>query len=98
MQENPFHVVLVVFEIHLPYCQSLKDKRMVLRRLKDRISNKFNVAIAEVAHQDSWQRSQLACTSLSTDKKRLQQLQSQIEAMVMENLDGELIYCDMEWL
>ena len=98
MKENPIHVVLVVMEIHLPYSQSLKDKRMTLNRLKDKISNKLNVAIAEVGHQDSWQRSQIACTSLSTDKKQLQQLQSQIESLVIQNLDGELLYCDSEWL
>ena len=42
-------------ELHIPYSQSLKDKRMVLRRVKDRLQ-KFNVAVAEVEHQDLWQR------------------------------------------
>ena len=44
---------------YLPMSQSLKDKRMVLRRLKDRLGA-FNVAVAEVAHQEVWQRAGLA--------------------------------------
>jgi uncharacterized protein YlxP (DUF503 family) len=47
----------------LPLSQSLKDKRMVLRRVKDRLKA-FNVAVAEVAHQDLWQRAGLAIVAV----------------------------------
>jgi len=57
MPGNP-ELHLPGFEMHLPYSQSLKDKRMVLRRVKDRLQ-KFNVAVAEVDHQDLWQRATL---------------------------------------
>ena len=52
-------------ELHVPHAQSLKDKRMVLRRIKDRLQ-KFNVAVAEVAHQDTWQRAGLGIVAIST--------------------------------
>ena len=52
-------VALLSLELYLPMSQSLKDKRMVLRRLKDRLGA-LNVAVAEVAHQDLWQRAGLA--------------------------------------
>lgn len=58
-------VALLSVELFLPGAQSLKDKRMVLRRLKDRLA-KFNVAIAEVEHQDLWQRAGLAMVTVST--------------------------------
>lgn len=58
-------VVLLSVELHLPMSQSLKDKRMVLRRLKDRIGA-LNVAIAEVAHQDLWQRAGLGIVTVAT--------------------------------
>ena len=51
-------VALLSLELYLPMSQSLKDKRMVLRRLKDRLGA-FNVAVAEVAHQEVWQRAGL---------------------------------------
>ena len=55
-------VALLSLECYLPMSQSLKDKRMVLRRLKDRLKAS-NVAVAEVAYQDLWQRAGLAVGS-----------------------------------
>ena len=60
-------VGLLTVEIHVPGSQSLKDKRMVLRRIKDRLK-KFNVAVSEVEHQDLWQRAGLAVVTVSTDE------------------------------
>jgi uncharacterized protein YlxP (DUF503 family) len=58
-------VALLSVDVHLPYAQSLKDKRMVLRRIKDRLQ-KLNVAVAEVEHQDLWQRARLGIVAIST--------------------------------
>jgi uncharacterized protein YlxP (DUF503 family) len=58
-------VGLLSVELFLPMSQSLKDKRMVLRRLKDRLQA-FNVAVAEVAHQDVWQRAGLGIVTVGT--------------------------------
>jgi uncharacterized protein YlxP (DUF503 family) len=58
-------IALLSVELFIPYSQSLKDKRMVLRRIKDRLQ-KFNVAVAEVAHQDLWQRAGLGIVAIST--------------------------------
>lgn len=58
-------VALLSVELHIPYAHSLKDKRMVLRRVKDRLQ-KLNVAVAEVAHQDLWQRADLGIVAIST--------------------------------
>jgi uncharacterized protein len=60
-------VGLLTVELHVPGSQSLKDKRMVLRRIKDRLK-KFNVAVAEVEHQDLWQRAALAIVTVSTEE------------------------------
>jgi len=60
-------VGLLTVELHVPGARSLKDKRMVLRRVKDRIK-KFNVAVSEVEHQDLWQRAALAVVTVSTDQ------------------------------
>jgi hypothetical protein len=59
-------VALLSVELHLPLAQSLKDKRMVLRRLKDRLKP-FNVSVAEVAHQDLWQRAGIAVATVASD-------------------------------
>jgi uncharacterized protein YlxP (DUF503 family) len=59
-------VALLSLECYLPMAQSLKDKRMVVRRIKDRLRS-LNVAVAEVAHQDLWQRAGLGVVTVATD-------------------------------
>ena len=73
-------VGLLTVELHVPGSQSLKDKRMVLRRIKDRLG-KFNVAISEVEHQDLWQRAGLAVVTVSTEEA---QASRELEAVVSE--------------
>jgi uncharacterized protein len=58
-------VGLLSVELHLPGARSLKDKRMVLRGIKDRL-RKFNVAVAEVEHHDLWQRAGLGIVTIAT--------------------------------
>ncbi len=55
--------------LHIPSSGSLKAKRLVLRRIKDRVRNKFNVSIAEVDHFDLWQRSTLGVAVVSKDSR-----------------------------
>jgi uncharacterized protein YlxP (DUF503 family) len=63
----------LTLEIHIPDSHSLKDKRQVLRSLKDRLRARYNVAVAELDHQDSWQRAQVGVVSLSNDVAHLEQ-------------------------
>jgi uncharacterized protein YlxP (DUF503 family) len=58
-------VALLSLELFLPASQSLKDKRVVLRRLKDRLGA-LNVAVAEVAHQNLWQRAGLGVVTVAS--------------------------------
>lgn len=58
-------VGLLTVECYLPLSQSLKDKRMIIRRVKDRLKA-LNVSVAEVAHQDLWQRAGLAVVTVAT--------------------------------
>lgn len=65
-------VAVLHVELFIPHAQSLKDKRMVLRRLTDRLG-KFNVAVAEVAHQDVWQRAGLGIVAISNSAAHVEQ-------------------------
>jgi uncharacterized protein YlxP (DUF503 family) len=64
---------LLTLEIHIPDAHSLKDKRQVLRSLKDRLRAQFNVAVAELDHQELWQRALIGVVRLSGDAKHLEQ-------------------------
>jgi uncharacterized protein YlxP (DUF503 family) len=65
-------VGLLTLELHIPDAQSLKDKRQVLRSLKDRLRRQFNVAVAELDHHEAWQRSVIGVVTLSNEEKHLQ--------------------------
>jgi uncharacterized protein YlxP (DUF503 family) len=60
-------VALLSVELHIPGSRSLKDKRMVLRSVKDRLK-KFNVSVAEVEYQDLWQRAGLGVVTVSASR------------------------------
>ena len=80
---------LLSVELHIPYAQSLKDKRMVLRRVKDRLQ-KFNVAVAEVEHQDVWQRAGFGIVAISTTTAHVER-ELQAAADEIERVEPGLI-------
>jgi uncharacterized protein YlxP (DUF503 family) len=55
--------------IFIPQSHSLKEKRMVLRRIKDRARQKFNVAIAEVEDNDVWQRGVIGVALVGNERR-----------------------------
>jgi uncharacterized protein len=55
--------------LFLPASHSLKEKRMVLRRVKDRLQQKFNAAVAEVGDNDVWQRAQLGVVVVGNERR-----------------------------
>ncbi|MGE0456517.1 MAG: DUF503 domain-containing protein [Vicinamibacteria bacterium] len=63
---------LLRLELHFPGARSLKDKRQLLRSLETRVRNRFNVSVAEVEHQDLWQRATLAVVGVNTDHAHLE--------------------------
>src|SRR5438445_11484409 len=58
----------MTWELHLEGCRSLKEKRHVLKSLKDRLHNRFNVSAAETAHHDLWQRAELTVCVVSNER------------------------------
>lgn len=71
-----------MWELHLPASQSLKDKRAVLKSLKDRLHQRFNVSVAETAHQDLWQRAELTASVVSTDRHHAESVLREADRMV----------------
>jgi uncharacterized protein len=92
------HVGLCVLHLHLPGLGSLKAKRQVLRSLKDRLRSRFNVAVAEIDHQDLWQRSTLGVVSVASAHVPLEQTLMWVREEVERRLPGEVLDCDMEYL
>ncbi|MDP6525505.1 MAG: DUF503 domain-containing protein [Kiritimatiellia bacterium] len=73
---------LVTVSISIPEARSLKDKRSVLRRLKDRILNKMNVSVAEVGKQDLWKSADLAFVTVAATSKIVQKRISDLSTIL----------------
>ena len=69
--DHSYFIGLRVFELYIHGCQSLKEKRFAIKSLKDRLKNKFNISVSEIGFQDLLQRSAVAITAISGDKKRV---------------------------
>lgn len=75
-------VGVMTWELHLAACQSLKDKRAVVKSLKDRLHHEFNVSVAETAHQDLWQRAELTASVVSTDRRHAERVLREVDRLV----------------
>jgi uncharacterized protein YlxP (DUF503 family) len=82
---------LLTLELHLPGAHSLKDKRQALRRLEARIKERYNVAVAEVEHQDLWQRARLAVVTVNTDGRHLDATLAGVTSEAGRARDVELV-------
>ena len=58
---------VLTLEIHIEESHSLKEKRHVVKGLKDRLRSRFNVSVAEIDYQDFWQRAVVAAVTISGD-------------------------------
>ncbi len=91
-------IVYCTLELYLPYSQSLKEKRMVLRKAQDRLRARFNFSIAEVDYQDLWQRAKLAAVTVGSDNVVLERVTQQFIAEAENVLQDMLINCQVEFI
>ncbi len=89
---------VLTLELHLPHAHSLKEKRMVLRSLKERLRARFNVAVAELEHQDLWQRSVLGVVSIANDQKAIESLFEAVEREAENQLGDLLVGSQLDFL
>jgi uncharacterized protein len=91
-------IAYAVFDVHLPGCRGLKDKRMIVRSLKSRLKNEFEVSAAEVGSQDLLQRAQIGVAAVGPDQAPLDALLQHILHFVEQNVDGELLDVHNEFI
>ncbi len=89
------HIGVCTLQAHLPEARSLKAKRQVARSLTARLRNQFNVAVAEVADNDKWQRLTIGVCCVSNDSAHADQILSHVVSFV-ENFRGDLVLLDYE--
>ncbi len=75
-------VSLICWQLSLPECASLKDKRGVVRSLKDRLRKRFNVSVAETAHHDVWTKAEITAVLVTTDGRFAESVISKLDDLV----------------
>ena len=83
-------------ELHIPGCSSLKEKRLVLRSLKDRLRNRFNIAVSESRWHDKWQRAALCVVTVSNDSAVVHSILSKAQKLVEKDTRAQLVDVHVE--
>ncbi len=89
---------VLTLDIVVETSHSLKEKRHVVKSLKDRLRERFNVAVAEIDGLDSWQHAVVAAVTVSNDKVHAEKLLNSVEAHAAGVLGGALTGTGIEWL
>ena len=93
MQVGALEIILVIRGAH-----SLKEKRRVIKGLKDQIKNRFNVSVAEVDSQDSWQRAVIGVAMVGTDGRFLTSALSKVADHARHYRGAEMVDYHIEIL
>lgn len=90
------HVAALVIELRLPGCVSLKEKRGRLKPLLAALHREFNIAAAEIGHQDAHGLATIACAAVSNDSAHVHQVLDGIPAWI-ESRRPDIDVVDHEW-
>jgi uncharacterized protein YlxP (DUF503 family) len=81
------HLAITVWDLHLPACHSLKEKRGVIKPLTSGLRRALNVSVAETGHQDLWQRAEIACAAVGSARTVVEETLRAADKLV-EEADG----------
>lgn len=88
----------MILDVHLPGCRSLKEKRSALRPILERLQRRFGVSVAEVDHQNLWQRAGLGVAVVSGSAGVLTELLDDVERFVWAQPEIEVIDVRRYWM
>ena len=88
---------VLTLEILIPTSASLKDKRMVLNKIKDK-SKKYNISIAEIEFQDKWQRAGIAIVTVSSANALVQEILNKVFSQLDSDYTFEIIRYNFDYI
>jgi uncharacterized protein YlxP (DUF503 family) len=92
------NIGVLTLELEIPWAQSLKDKRMVVNRVRDTVRKKFNVAVSEVEENDVWNRAVIAVVTVSNEQVYCNQVLDKVVDHVEAIRDCNLADYSLEFL
>jgi uncharacterized protein len=91
-------VATLRLDLRIPGCGSLKEKRHVVKTLIGGLRGRFNVAVAEVDHQELWQRTAIAVAAVAGQAYPLRKVMHEVERFVQARSSVEVIGADLSLL
>lgn len=91
-------VLALTADLHLPACQSLKEKRSVVKSIVEGAIRRYGVASAEVDEQDIWQRTELAFVAVSGSARQSSDMIDAVERFVWSFAEVEVLGMRRDWL
>lgn len=82
---------MIGWELHIYEARSLKQKRAVVKSLKDRLRDRLNVSVAETAHHDLWQRAEITACVVATDRRHAESVLDRADRLVESEARGRII-------
>ena len=92
------HVAVLKLDLHIPQSRSLKAKRAVVKPIVEGIRHRWAVAIAEVDHQNQWQRTELGVAVVTGKQGVATEVLDAVERFVWSHPDIEVLAADRTWV
>ncbi|MFN7922030.1 MAG: DUF503 domain-containing protein [Bryobacteraceae bacterium] len=89
---------VLTLELHIEHAHSLKEKRHVVKSLKERLAHRHNISIAETDYMDAWQSAQITAVTVSASRQFAEQVLQAVERDAASEVGGMLIDSAIEWV
>ena len=76
--------------LYIPYAHSLKEKRKVIRKIKDRLHARFNCSVAEVGDQNLWQKATFGISIVGINSRDIDSVLKKILNLIDECFEGDI--------
>ncbi len=97
-EDGSVHAAALRFDLHVPASRSLKAKRAAVRPIVDTLRHRFHVSVAEVDHQDRWQRAAIAVAVVAESNHHLTEVLDTLERFVRSAPDVEVLDATASYL
>lgn len=92
------HVLAVVYDLHIPGCRSLKERRSALRPVLSGVANRFGVSVAETGNTDLWQRAEVGVAVVSGQPGQCRTLADELDRFLWSIPEIEVLDSSSHWL
>jgi uncharacterized protein YlxP (DUF503 family) len=92
------HAAAACFDLHVSQSRSLKAKRAAIRPIVDGLRHRFPVSVAEVDHQNQWQRAAIGVAVIGSSESHVRDVLASVERFVVAAADIELLDVETAWL